>query len=167
MREALFHLLILVVFCFYQLLGAIWESPALDPFFPLLLGGVFAQVNKFSLWGGAIFWGLVVDSFSFLVPGPSAIAYTVSLLAFYQLKLHLDLRDFFPALLSLIASLFLCEVLRLYLIPKIFEISLPAVSFYYVGKIFFGTLLWGLVCWLLCQISLVRDFFEISSSSKP
>ncbi|GEM_PF-2419737 len=165
MKELLFLLFLFLIFLIYQFCGALWHPPALDPFFPFFLGGVFWRLNKIVLWGGAIFWGLVVDSFSFLAPGPSAISYPLALLVFLHLKLHLDMREFFPALLSLILSLFICELLRLYIIPHIFELPLPAVSFYYVGKIFVGTLLWGLLCWFLCQISTLRDIFEIPSSS--
>ena len=166
MRILTFQLLLFTVFLLYQTLAFAWKAPAFDPFFPLFLGGLFWRLGKFPLFLSLIFWGSVLDAYSSLVPGPSVLAYLVSLFFFWQLKRRLALRGFFPALLSLVFSLSLCEWLRLYLWPRFFELSLPPLSFYFVGKIMIGTLVWGLFCWLFCQFSFMRDLFEIPASSE-
>ncbi|NPB08903.1 MAG: hypothetical protein GXO17_00990 [Thermodesulfobacteria bacterium] len=164
MRVLIYHLLLLLVFLFYQFLAAVFSPPLFDPFFPLLLGGLFWRFPSWHLFLAVFFWGLVNDTFSFLVPGSSVIAYAFGLFLFWQLKRKLALRGFFPALVSLLISISVCELLRLWIIPVLLELPLPVPGFYFIGRLLLGTLTWGFLCWVFCQFSLVRNFLEISST---
>lgn len=163
MREAIFLGLVGAIFLVYEFLVFLWHSlPAFDPFFPLLLSGFFWRLRPAAFWGAVVTCGLLVDLFSSKFPGPTVLAYIVALLIFRELKKRLALRGFFPALLSLILAISLCEILRLAVFPALFEINLPEPAFYFVGKITIFTLGWGFLCWLFCQLSLVRHVFELS-----
>ncbi len=163
MRIITYHLLLFGVFCLYQFLAALVAPPVFDPFFPILLGGLFWGLSHRQMALAVLIWGLVSDTYSFLVPGASVISYALGLFLFLQLKRRLALTVFFPALLSLLVSISICELLRLFLIPVLLELSLPVPGFYFVGRILLGTLAWGFLCWLFCQFSMVRNFFELSS----
>ncbi len=163
MRIITYHFLLFCVFCLYQFLAALLGPPLFDPFFPILLGGLFWRLSFRHLALAVLIWGLVNDTFSFLVPGASVISYALALFLFFQLKRRLALTGFFPALLSLLVSISVCEFLRLFLLPVLLELSLPVPGFYFVGRILLGTLVWGFLCWLFCQFSVVRNILEISS----
>ena len=167
MKNLVFHFLLAAIFLFYQIISFCWGSLPFDPFFPFFLGALFWRLGLKALFLGVVFWGLVLDSFSSLVPGPSVLAYLFSLILFWQLKKRLALHGFLPGLMALVFAIFCCVWLRLYGLPRFFDLPLPTVSFYTVNKVFLGTLIWGLFCWFLCQISFMRNLLEIPTTSEP
>ncbi len=167
MKEAAFLGLLGGIFIFYQALAFLWQTlPAFDPFFPILLGGLFWRLKAPVFWGLVVVCGLLVDLFSSKISGPSVLSYLVSLILFLQFEKKLALKGFFPALISLVVTVTICEILRLFFFPAVFEIRLPEPAFYFVGKIIFTTLLWSFLCWSFCQISFMRHVFEIPKSPR-
>ena len=161
-KDLIFGLSLFVIFWFYQWLSFLGPHFSFDPFFPFLLGGMFWRLHLLLYLFLVLICGLVVDAFSSLVPGVTVIAYFVSLFIFYQFAKKLALKGFFPALISLIFTIVLCEILRLWFLPLVFELSLPVYSFYFVGKFCLFTLFWGFLCWSFCQVSFMKDVFQIS-----
>lgn len=164
-KDLVFFFFLFLVFWAYEFFSFLGVSLAFDPFFPFLLGGIFWRLHLPFFVCAVFFFGLLADVFSFGLPGPSVISYFLSLFVFYQFERRLALRGFFPALLSLVTVVIFCEVLRLFLLPLIFELPLPKPSFYFVGKFVVGTLLWGLLGWLFCQVSFIRDVLEVSAKN--
>ncbi|NPA49839.1 MAG: hypothetical protein GXO20_07630 [Thermodesulfobacteria bacterium] len=166
MREAIFLGVLGGIFFVYQLLSFLWQTfLPFDPFFPVLLGGLFWRLRPPVFWGAVVCCGLLLDLFSSKLAGPSVLSYLISLVIFLQFEKKLALQGFFPALVSLIATVTICETLRLLVFPALFEVALPEPAFYFVGKITLATLLWSFLCWSFCQISFVRHVFEISKAS--
>ncbi len=167
MRDLVFWTFLGLVFLVYEFLAFIWPSfPELDPFLPLFLGGIFWRLKPISFWGAVLGYGLVVDLFSAKIPGPTVFSYFIALLIFLQFEKKLALKGFWPAMLSLIIVVTLCETLRLFVFPLLFEMRLPEPVFYFVGRVVFSTLLWGLLCWSFCRVSFVRHVFEEPKASR-
>ncbi len=164
MKNLVFGALLFLIFWFYEWLSFLGFALPFDPFFPLLLGGLFWRLKPAVYFLAVFLGGLLIDVFSFRMPGFTVLAYFISLVLFYQFERKLALRGFFPALISLVVTILFCEFLRLWFLPLLFELPLPEPSFYFAGKIAFGTLFWGLICWIFCQFSFMRNVFQISVS---
>ncbi|AEH45193.1 hypothetical protein Thein_1326 [Thermodesulfatator indicus DSM 15286] len=166
MRTFIFYITILGLLWLYQFFSFMGITIPFDPFLPVLLGFYFWKIKPGYYWFGVFLTALFLDVFSSVVPGPTVFSYFLALFCFLQFYRKLALRGFLPAFLSLIVVVILGEGARLLLFPALFEVPLPEGYWLVILKYVFGTLIWGIFCWSFCQVSFVKNVFELSTHSK-
>ncbi|GEM_PF-6055598 len=126
------------VFAAQQMGTALGILPPWDYLLILILWRVYGEPLRASLIAFVLLWAIVVDTFSSLLPGPAILAYLVGvfLLNYFRWRFSPWVR---PArILSVFFTYVVAEVLRLYIVPAVLDITLPHDNLYPTLEVFGG-----------------------------
>ncbi len=158
-KSWVWFLLGLGIFVFQEMGEACGVLPRIDLFLPLILWRVYWASLDVSLLVFAAFWGLVVDSFSSLIPGPALISYLVAVFVLHYLKWRFSPWVAPTRMLSFALAFLGAEVLRLYVLPVVLDLPLPRDIFRLGLEMVAEALFWSLVLEALSQTAVARRFF--------
>jgi len=158
-REWVWYLLGLGLFFFQEMGEACGCFPCLDLLLPLILWRVYWSSLDVSALAFAAFWGLVVDTFSSLLPGPTIMAYLVAVFVLHYLKWRFSPWVTPTRMLSFALAFLGAEFLRLYVLPVVLDIPLPRDIFRLGIEMLAEAFFWALVLEAFSQTAVVRRFF--------
>jgi len=158
-RWWIWHLLALFFFFFQEAGEALGFLLPLDFVLPLLLWQIYWSPLNRSLVIFAVFWGIVVDTFSSLLPGPAVLSYLVAIAFLFYLKGRFTPWVPLTRVLSFLSTFLVAEFLRLYIIPVVLDLPLPQDMLKIGCEILVGAVLWSLILEVLSQTAIVRFLF--------
>ncbi len=158
MRFLFLNLILFSLFILQEFWAGLGLLPV-DLITPFVLWTALLRISKWQILSLVLFWGIVVDTFSSLVPGPTVLAYVVGIFLVRRLRGHLDIGLFLSYAVIFSLSIFVVEILRLLVLPLILDLQPPRDILVYTTLTIGFSLIWGFILWTLTSGERVRDFF--------
>ncbi len=159
MRYLFLNLIVGFLFAFQQFLGAAGQHWSIDLILPTFLWFTIFDSISFKSSIFIFLWAVVVDSFSSKLPGPTIFAYFISIYLVDQLRIHFDIESFLPYCLVLFFGILLGEILRLLVLPTIFDFPLPGDIMIHIFFTTIFSLMWSFILRSLSCYRIWRDIF--------
>ncbi len=158
MRFLFLNFILFSLFILQEFLAGLGLLP-IDLVSPFVLWVALLRIARWQILSLFLVWGIVVDTFSSIVPGPTVLAYATGIFLVRRLKGHLDIGLFLSYAVIFSSGIFVVEILRLLVIPLILDLQPPRDILIYITLTIGFSLAWGFVLWTLTSGERVRDFF--------
>ncbi len=160
MKYLFLNLITFFLFIFQQFFqAAIKHCWFIDLILPTFLW--FSILNSISLRFliSVFLWSLVVDTFSSILLGLTFLSYIICIFLTDHLKMHFDMKSFLPYHLVVFLGLLVGEILRLLVLPVVFDFPLPEDVLIGVLFTIIVSLIWSFILWYLNHYKIWRELF--------